>query len=168
MQIVEAIWWEESCRNKKNEKYALKIYTFDVTKCDEIFDLLVADGQVVVPKGLKIPPLEQQKKRVFCKYHNFVGHKTSHYVIFRDLVQKALNEGRLKFGDKSKPQMQVDVDPLKAVDEMYTEVAHYYVVEDIIDDVEKLSVEEKVDVVECQMVEVSKGPKSADEVILES
>jgi len=84
------------------------------------------------------------------------------------LVQKALNEGRLKFGDKSKPQMQVDVDPLKAVDEMYTEVAHYYVVEDIIDDVEKLSVEEKVDVVECQMVEVSKGPKSADEVILES
>ena len=50
---------------KKNEKYALKIYTFDVTKCDEIFDLLVADGQVVVPKGLKIPPLEQHKKRVF-------------------------------------------------------------------------------------------------------
>jgi hypothetical protein len=39
------------------------------------------------------------------------------------LVQKALNEGRLKFGDKSKPQMQVDVDPLKAVDAMYPEIA---------------------------------------------
>ena len=31
---------------------------FDVTKCDEIFDLLVADGQEVVPNGLKIPPLK--------------------------------------------------------------------------------------------------------------
>jgi hypothetical protein len=40
----------------KNEKYISKAYTFDVTKCDEIFDLLVVDGQVVVPNGLKIPP----------------------------------------------------------------------------------------------------------------
>jgi hypothetical protein len=48
-----------------------------------------------------------------------LGHKTSHCVLFRDLVQ----EGKLKFGDKSKPQMQVDVDPLKSVDAMYTEVA---------------------------------------------
>jgi len=44
------------------------------------------------------------------------------------LVQRALNEGRLKFGDKSKPQMQVDVDPMKAVDAMYTEVADCNVV----------------------------------------
>lgn len=73
---------------------------------------------MVVPYGLKIQPLEQCKKRGFCKYHNFLGHKTSHCVLFRDLVQKALNEGRLKFGDKRKPQMQVDVDPPKDVDAM--------------------------------------------------
>jgi len=48
----------------KNEKYGPKTYTFDVTKCDEIFDLLVADGQVVVPNGLKTPPLEQPKREV--------------------------------------------------------------------------------------------------------
>jgi len=41
----------------KNEKYVPNTYTFYVTKCDEIFDLLVADGQVVVPNGLKTPPL---------------------------------------------------------------------------------------------------------------
>lgn len=28
----------------KNEKLVVKTYTFDVTKCDEIFDLLVIDG----------------------------------------------------------------------------------------------------------------------------
>jgi len=93
----------------QNDKYTPKTYTFDVTKCDEIFDLLVVDGQVAIPNGLKIPPLQQRKKRGFFKYHNFLGHKTSHCVLFRDLVQRALYEGMLKFEDKSKPHMQVDV-----------------------------------------------------------
>jgi hypothetical protein len=79
----------------KNEKYASKTYTFDVAKYDEIFDLLVAEGVIVVPKGLKMPPIEQRKKRGFCKFNGFSGHNTSHCVLFRDLVQKALDEGRL-------------------------------------------------------------------------
>lgn len=29
------------------------MYTFDVTKSDEIFDLLVADGQITIPWGTK-------------------------------------------------------------------------------------------------------------------
>jgi len=37
-------------------------------------------------------------------------------------VQKALDEGRLKFGEKTKQLMQVDVDPLKNADSMYAEV----------------------------------------------
>ena len=49
----------------KNDKYPPKTYTFDVSKCDEIFELLVADGIILVPKNLKIPPLEQLKKRGF-------------------------------------------------------------------------------------------------------
>jgi hypothetical protein len=34
----------------KNDRFVTKTYTFDITKCDEIFDLLVADGQIIVPK----------------------------------------------------------------------------------------------------------------------
>jgi hypothetical protein len=60
----------------KNDKFITKTYTFDITKCDEIFDLLVTDGQIVVPKDLKIPPIEQRKKRGYCKFHNYLGHKT--------------------------------------------------------------------------------------------
>ncbi|WJX16101.1 hypothetical protein P8452_06177 [Trifolium repens] len=105
----------------KNDRFVSKTYTFDITKCDEIFDLLVADGQIIVPKGLKVPPLEQRKKRGFCKYHNFLGHKTSQCVLFRDLVQKALQEGRLKFGEKPKSKQQVDEDPLQIADAAYTE-----------------------------------------------
>lgn len=41
---------------KTTDKYVAKTYTFDVSKCDEIFDLLLKDGQIIVPLGLKDPP----------------------------------------------------------------------------------------------------------------
>jgi len=66
-----------------------------------------------------------------------LGHKTSHCIFFRDLVHRALNEGMLKFGDKTKPQMQVDVDPLKDVNAMYIKVASCNLVEAIVDAIEK-------------------------------
>ncbi|PNX71775.1 hypothetical protein L195_g027660 [Trifolium pratense] len=40
---------------------------------------------------------------------------------FWDLVQKALNERRLKFDDKSKPQMKIDSDPLQVAETSYVE-----------------------------------------------
>jgi hypothetical protein len=131
---------EKNPAEQKNDKYVPKTYTFDVTKYDEIFDLLVVDGQVIGPKGLKTPPLEQRKKRGFCKFHNFLGHKTSHRVLFRVLVQKSLNEGSLKFGEKAKTQMKVDDDPLKDVDSMHVDPANCMVEDAIIDVVKKLSV----------------------------
>jgi len=50
-------------------------------------------------------------------------------MVFRDSVQKELDEGRLKFGDKPKQPMQVDVDPLKKADSMYLEIAGMNMVE---------------------------------------
>ena len=85
---------------KNNDIFPKKTYSFNVTKCDEMFDLLVKDGQMIVPPGAKMPPLEHRKKRGFCKYHNFLGHKTSQYFLFRDLVRGAIKEGRLKFADR--------------------------------------------------------------------
>jgi len=74
----------------------------------KIVDLLVADGIILVPKNLKLPPLEQRKKRGFCKFHGFLGHNLSCCTRFRDFVQKALDEGRQKFRDKSKHIPQIE------------------------------------------------------------
>jgi hypothetical protein len=60
-------------------------------------------------------------KRGFCKFHNFLGHKTSQCVLFRGFVQKTLNDERLKFGEKTKPPMQVDADPLQVSKTLYAE-----------------------------------------------
>jgi len=113
----------------KNEKFVSKPYTFDVTKCDEIFDLSVKEGIMIVSNGLKLPPLEQRQKRGYCKFHGNFGHDTSLCVVFRDSVQKALNKGSLKFGDKPNQPMQVDTDPLKKTDSMYLEIAGMNMVE---------------------------------------
>jgi len=86
----------------KNDRFVSKTYTFDVTKYDEIFDLLVNEGIMIVPNGLKLPPLEQRQKRGYFKFHGNFGHNTSRCVVFRDSVQKALDEGRLKFADRPK------------------------------------------------------------------
>lgn len=74
----------------KNENLSSRTYTFDVTKSDEIFDLLVIDEQIVIPKGTKVHPFEQRKKKVFCKFHNFWGHNTSQCVLLRGFIAYAL------------------------------------------------------------------------------
>ena len=70
-----------------------------------MFNLIVADGQIIVLKDLKTPPLEQRKNKGFCKYHNFLSHKTSQCVLFKDFVQDTLKDERMKFGGKPKPSM---------------------------------------------------------------
>jgi len=46
-------------KEPKNDKYPPKTYTFDVSKCEEIFNLIVTDGIILVPPNVKLPPLEQ-------------------------------------------------------------------------------------------------------------
>ena len=42
-------------------------HIFYVSKCDEIFDVLVSDGQIIVPPDTKDPPLEKKKKKRFLQ-----------------------------------------------------------------------------------------------------
>jgi hypothetical protein len=134
---------------ENNPKFPSKTYTFDVTKCEDIFDLLVKDGQMVVPPGTKIPPSEQRQKRGFCKYHNYLGHNTSNCYLFRDLVQKAIQEGRLKFAGR---RMKIDVDPLHQEEALFVEPVEINMVEiteyDEADMLEKTGESPDVDIAE--------------------
>ena len=50
-------------------------------------------------------------------------------MLFRDLVLKALKEGRLQFGKNIKGSMKVDVDPLHTEEAHYTEPVEVLMVE---------------------------------------
>ena len=79
-------------------------FTFDVSKCDRIFDELLRLGHIKI--NHVIPPLEELKRRAYCKFHNSYSHVTNDCNVFRCQVQSAMNEGQLIF-----PEMKVDKTP---------------------------------------------------------
>ena len=87
---------------------ASKVYTFDITKADAIFDQLLLAKIIKLRPGHNIPKAEELKGKMYCKYHNSNKHTTNNCVVFRDAIQSWIDKGKLKFPDK---QMIIDADP---------------------------------------------------------
>ncbi|XP_016164384.1 uncharacterized protein LOC107606893 [Arachis ipaensis] len=90
-----------------------KKYSFDILKYDQIFDVLLKDKQLVLPKGKTLLSTKDLKGKPYCKFHQATSHSTNNCVRFRNLIQEAIMEGRLKFDD-GKKDMKVDSDPFDA------------------------------------------------------
>ena len=58
-------------------------YTFDTSKCDLIFDLLLQHKLIRIPEGHIIPSAEEIRKRRYCKWHHSYSHNTNDCNIFR-------------------------------------------------------------------------------------
>ena len=86
-------------KNRQDEKF-----TFDVSKCKRIFDELYRLGYIKMSHT--VPPLEELKRRAYCKLHNTFSHATNDCNMLRRQIQSAINEGRLVI-----PNMQVDQNP---------------------------------------------------------
>ena len=84
-------------------------YDFDIMKSDKLFDFLLEKGQIKLPDGHVMLPPDQLKNRKFCKFHNATSHSTNECRIFRQHIQKAIQQGRLKFDTPWK--MKIDDNP---------------------------------------------------------
>ncbi|KAM2769632.1 hypothetical protein PS2_012353 [Malus domestica] len=85
-----------------------KVYTFDITKADAIFDQLLSAKIIKLRPRHNIPKAEELKGKIYCKYHNSSKHTTNNCVVFRDNVQSWIDNGKLRFPKK---KMNVDTDP---------------------------------------------------------
>lgn len=94
-----------------NSKTPPRTYIFDIRKADLIFDQLLAAKLIKLSVGHVLPSVEQIKGKLFCKFHNSWKHSTNNCVIFRDIVQDLIDQGKLKFLDMVAPTMKVDTDP---------------------------------------------------------
>ncbi|CAL8993399.1 unnamed protein product [Prunus brigantina] len=72
-----------------------KAYTFDLTRAEAIFDLLLSEKKVKLSFGQKIPKPEELKGKTFCKYHSSWSHNTNNCVVLRDVIQKLIDENKL-------------------------------------------------------------------------
>ena len=49
-------------KGKEKANTSNKSYSFDITKADQIFDVLLKDKQIILPEGSKMPSIEEIKK----------------------------------------------------------------------------------------------------------
>jgi hypothetical protein len=69
---------------RKNWQEEIK-FIFNVSKCDKIFDELVKSGNIKVTHIL--PPLDELKRRAYCKWNNSFSHATNDCNVFRRQIQ---------------------------------------------------------------------------------
>ena len=85
-------------------------YGFDITKADKIFDLLLSEGLIKLKPYHKIPSEEELKNMKYCKWHNATSHDTYECKVFRQQIQLAFEQGKLKF-ETPKRTMKIDQHP---------------------------------------------------------
>ncbi|RYR13881.1 hypothetical protein Ahy_B04g070646 isoform C [Arachis hypogaea] len=85
----------------------------------DLAELKKGPPYLILPEGRTLLSVNDLKGKPYCKFHQATSHSTNSCVRFRDLIQEAIMEGRLKFDD-GKKEMKVDVDPFE-VDASYVE-----------------------------------------------
>jgi hypothetical protein len=89
-----------------------KGFDFDVSKVEQIFDLLLKEKQLKFPEGYKIPTTQELQGRSYCKWHNSFTHGTGDCKELRRQIQSAIEQGRLILGQYA---MKVDTQPFPNV-----------------------------------------------------
>jgi hypothetical protein len=70
-----------------------KGFDFDVSKVEQIFDLLLKEKQLKFPEGYKPPTAQELKGRSYCKWHDSFTHRTSECMELRWQIQSAIEQG---------------------------------------------------------------------------
>jgi hypothetical protein len=94
------------------QKGPVKGFDFDISKVEQIFDLLLKEKQLKLPKGYKPPTAQELKGRSYCKWHDSFTHSTSDCKELRRQIQSAIEQDRLILGQTA---MKVDTQPFPSV-----------------------------------------------------
>ncbi|CAL8993766.1 unnamed protein product [Prunus brigantina] len=85
-----------------------KVYSFDLTKVDALFDEMLLHKAIETPH--RMPKPEELKGRQYCRWHNSWNHSTNSCVVFRDVIQEGITAGTLKLAEKP-PSVTTDPFP---------------------------------------------------------
>jgi hypothetical protein len=88
--------------NQRWVKQAKGTYDFDVTKADKLFEFLVKEGRIKLPEGHSMLRPDGVKEKRYCGFHDRNSHSINECRLFRMRIQKAIQEGHLKFNNKMK------------------------------------------------------------------
>jgi glutaredoxin-related protein len=77
-------------------------YDFDVTKADKHFEFSLKEGQIKLPERHSMLQLDGVKEKRYCGFHDRNSHSINDCKVFRMRIEKAIQEGHLKFDNKMK------------------------------------------------------------------
>jgi hypothetical protein len=89
-----------------------KGFDFDVSKVEQIFDLLLKEKQLKLSEGCKFPTAQELQGRSYCKWHHSFTHNTSDCKELHRQILSAIEQGRLILGQYA---MKVDTQPFPSV-----------------------------------------------------
>jgi hypothetical protein len=73
-----------------------------VTKADKLFEFLVKEGRIKLPERHSMLRPDEFKEKRYCGFHDRNSHSINECRVFRMRIQKAIQEGHLKFDNKMK------------------------------------------------------------------
>jgi hypothetical protein len=68
-----------------------------VTKADKLFEFLVKEGRIKLPDGHSMLCPDGVKEKRYCGFHDRNSHSINECRVYRMRIQKAIQEGHLKF-----------------------------------------------------------------------
>jgi hypothetical protein len=97
------MWGKEPLTmNQRWIKQTKGTYDFDVTKADKLFEFLVKEGRIKLPKGHSMLRPDGVKEKRYCGFHDRNSHSINDCRVIKMRIQKAIQEGHLKFDNKMK------------------------------------------------------------------
>jgi hypothetical protein len=100
---AEIMWGKEPLTmNQRWIKQTKGTYDFDVTKADKLFEFLVKEGRIKLHEGHSMLRPDAVKEKRYCDFHDRNSHSINDCRVFRMKIQKAIQEGHLKFDNKMK------------------------------------------------------------------
>jgi hypothetical protein len=100
---AEIMWGKEPLTmNQRWVKQTKGTYDFDITKADKLFELLVKEGRIRLPEGHAMLRPDGVKGKRYCGFHDRDSHSINDCRVFKMRIQKAIQEGHLKFDNKMK------------------------------------------------------------------
>jgi hypothetical protein len=103
VSVAEIMWGKEPLTmNQRWIKQAKSTYDFDVTKADNLFEFFLKEGRIKLLEGHSMLRPDVVKEKRYCGFHDRNSHSINDCRVFRMRIQKAIQEGHLKFDNKMK------------------------------------------------------------------
>jgi hypothetical protein len=100
---AEIMWGKEPLTtNQRWIKQTKGTYDFDITKADKLFEFLVKEGRIKLPERHSMLRPDGVKEKRYCGFHDRNSHSINDCRVFRMRIQRAIQEGHLKFDNKMK------------------------------------------------------------------